>query len=380
MLHLIKYRFKQNLRDISSMFWALAFPIILGTFFYFAFASSGLASTGEAEWEPVKVAVIEEDSSSENASVFLSFLEQLDPETLNIQDISSESAALHALNEGDITGIFYVRETPALTVSKSGLNESILTALLDNYNQSAAMLQKITSSHPEHLEHALEVMSDYKEMTKETSLGGKSMNPSVQYFFALIAYACLSGAFLGIRSSFDSQANLSPLGMRRSITPTHRLTLICIDMFVLVAIHFINMLILNLYIIKVLGISLGDNLPALLLVNLMGSIIGVCIGITLGCVSRLSIDLKYGLTVAITLFPGFLAGLMFGNMKNIIELHCPIINRINPAAVLSDAFYCMGIYNDMQRFTRCILILAVMSILLLAVAFFSVRRERYDSI
>ena len=112
----------------------------------------------------------------------------------------------------------------------------------------------------------------------------------------------------------------------------------------------------------------------------MGSIIGVCIGITLGCVSRLSIDLKYGLTVAITLFPGFLAGLMFGNMKNIIELHCPIINRINPAAVLSDAFYCMGIYNDMQRFTRCILILAVMSILLLAVAFFSVRRERYDSI
>ena len=64
MLHLIKYRFKQNLRDISSMFWALAFPIILGTFFYFAFASSGLASTGEAEWEPVKVAVIEEDSSS----------------------------------------------------------------------------------------------------------------------------------------------------------------------------------------------------------------------------------------------------------------------------------------------------------------------------
>ena len=151
-------------------------------------------------------------------------------------------------------------------------------------------------------------------------------------------------------------------------------------MFVLVAIHFINMLILNLYITKVLGISLGDNLPALLLVNLMGSIIGVCIGITLGCVSRLYIDLKYGLTVAITLFPGFLAGLMFGNMKNIIELHCPIINRINPAAVLSDAFYCMGIYNDMQRFTRCILILAVMSILLLAVAFFSVRRERYDSI
>jgi ABC-2 type transport system permease protein len=84
--------------------------------------------------------------------------------------------------------------------------------------------------------------------------------------------------------------------------------------------------------------------------------------------------------VMLTLFPGFLSGLMFGNMKNIIELHCPIINRINPAAVLSDAFYCLGIYNDMERFTRCILILAVMSILLLFSAFLGVRRDSYDSI
>ena len=77
---------------------------------------------------------------------------------------------------------------------------------------------------------------------------------------------------------------------------------------------------------------------------------------------------------------GFLAGLMIGDMKNIIELHCPIVNRLNPAAVLSDAFYCMGIYNDMERFTRCLLILALMSTLLLAAAFLGIRRERYDSI
>ena len=61
-------------------------------------------------------------------------------------------------------------------------------------------------------------------------------------------------------------------------------------------------------------------------------------------------------------------------------MDCPIINRINPAAVLSDAFYCMGIYNDMERFSRCLLILAVMSALLLTAAFLGIRRERYDSI
>ena len=67
-------------------------------------------------------------------------------------------------------------------------------------------------------------------------------------------------------------------------------------------------------------------------------------------------------------------------MKNMIEQHLPILNRINPAAVLSDAYYCMGVYNDMGRFMRCILILSFMSIILLLAAFLGIRRERYDSI
>ena len=33
MLHLLKYRFIQTVRDYPIMFWALAFPLILGTFF-----------------------------------------------------------------------------------------------------------------------------------------------------------------------------------------------------------------------------------------------------------------------------------------------------------------------------------------------------------
>ena len=189
------------------------------------------------------------------------------------------------------------------------------------------MIQKIAMTHPEKMGAAIEAMKDYHPETRNESLGGKTLDPNVQYFFALIAYACLSGAFLGVRSSLDSQANLSALGARRSITPTHKLKLILIDMTVLFIIHFINILVLNLYLIKVLGISLGDKYRRASDRGLSwGSMIGVSLGIAFGCLSKLSTDMKLGLTVAITLIPGFLAGLMFGNMKNIIELHCPIIN------------------------------------------------------
>ncbi len=380
MLHLLKYRFLQTLRNYSMMFWALVFPIILGTFFYFSFGTSGAEGWGETEWESVKTAVIEEDSASENAQIFLEFLNRLDGDILDLKRVSSESEALKALTNEKVRGIFYVKETPSLTVAENGIPESILTSLLDNYNQNTAMFREIAETHPEKLKEASSALENYRTLLREESLGGNSLDPNVQYFFALIAYACLSGAFLGVHSSFDSQANLSSLGARRSITPTHKLKLVLVDMTVLVTIHFINILILNLYITQALGISLGSDISSLLLVDFMGSTIGIAIGLALGCISKFSLGTKLNATVAITLVPGFLAGLMFGNMKNIIELHCPIINRINPAAVLSDAFYCMSIYNDMERFVRCIIILAAMSILLVFLAFLGIRRDCYDSI
>ncbi len=380
MLHLLRYRFLQTIRNFPIMFWALIFPIILGTFFYLSFGRAGLESTGESSWDEIRVAVVREGNSSENARAFEKFLEEMDGDMLDIQDISQEAEALGALNEETISGIFYVRDTPSLTVAKNGLNESILTSVLNSYNQNADMFRKIAMTHPENLPAAIEALEDYRETTSEVSLNGGDLNPNVQYFFALIAYACLSGAFLGVQSSEDGQANISALGARRSITPTHKLTLIMIDMAVLFIVHFFNILILCLYISKVLKISLGNDTGALLLVDFMGSMIGVCLGVAIGCLARISFTMKTAVCILFTLFPGFLAGLMFGNMKNIIELHCPVINRLNPAAVLSDAFYCMGIYNDMERFTRCLLILAVMSVLLLTIAFLGIRRERYDSI
>lgn len=380
MLHLFKYRFIQTTRDFSVMFWALTFPLILGTLFYLSFGSLGIESTGDSDWDTVKVAVIQDGSSSENHKAFEKFLEQMDGEILDIQDISDEPEALDALIDEKILGIFYVKETPSLTVSKNGIHESILTSVLETYNRNAAMFRKIAMTHPDRLPDAAAAMEDYRQTTSEVSLGGKSMNPNSQYFFALVAYACLSGAFLGVKSTFDSQANLTALGARRSITPTHKLKLIIIDLLVLCMIHFVNILVLCLYIAHVLGISLGDNPGALLLVDLMGSMIGICLGIAIGSIARLSFSMKMGFTVLFTLLPGFLAGLMFGNMKNMIEQNCPIINRINPAAVLSDAFYCMSVFYDIERFTRCLAILAIMSVLLLGIAFLSIRRERYDSI
>lgn len=378
-MRLIKYRFIQMLRDYSSMFWSLLWPLILGTMFFIAFGNMGNDAAGDGNWEKIPVAYIAKDTST-GAATFESFLEGMDNDLLLLKEYKNEKEALKALDNEKILGIFYGEETPTLTVSKTGVNESILSSVIETYNQNAYLVRDVASRDQSAIPAMMESLQHYETFTKNVSLGGASLDPMLQYFFALIAYACLSGAFLGVQASFDSQANLSPLGARRSVTPTHKLSLVMIDFFVLFAIQFVSLLILTFYLTQVLKISLGNNLPGLLGVELMGSIIGVSIGIAIGTLSKASLGAKMGITVAFTLVPSFFAGLMFGNMKVIIENSVPILNRINPAAVLSDAFYCLGVFQDQARYTRSIIILAVMSTLCLLVAFLGLRRGRYDSI
>ena len=56
------------------------------------------------------------------------------------------------------------------------------------------------------------------------------------------------------------------------------------------------------------------------------------------------------------------------------------VHKLNPAAVISDAFYCINVYDDSVRFRNDILTLFIMCGVILAVSFLVVRRERYDSI
>jgi ABC-2 type transport system permease protein len=77
---------------------------------------------------------------------------------------------------------------------------------------------------------------------------------------------------------------------------------------------------------------------------------------------------------------GFLSGLMVGGMKDIVEKHAPLLNRVNPAALITDAFYCINVYDNPRRFYRDLGTLAVLGILMLAGAYLIVRKECYESV
>ena len=90
--------------------------------------------------------------------------------------------------------------------------------------------------------------------------------------------------------------------------------------------------------------------------------------------------MKIGIMVGVSMIMSFMAGLMNGNMKNVIDRSFPVLNRINPAALISDAMYCINVYDSPERYFRDMMLLGGLCVLMAAGTFMIIRRKRYDSI
>ena len=192
--------------------------------------------------------------------------------------------------------------------------------------------------------------------------------------------SCLYGCFIGFGSAISLQANITALAARRCVTPTHKLKLVLSEQIASFLLGYVDVVILLLYLRYVLKLDFQGQMSRMLLISFLGSLIGVSLGIFVGSMGRMKEGIKIGIILGISMICSFLSGLMNGTMKDIVEKHAPFINRINPAALISDAFYCINVYDDMARYYRNLITLVIMSILLITASFLLIRRERYDSI
>ena len=374
MFHLIKYNILVKFRNFNMTFWPLVFPLILGTFFFFAFGN-----LNDADFETVQVAMVQDANSNPLFSFYLEQVEKSDSDLLNIRKMD-EKSALTALKNREISGIYYNKTTPSLTINAHGIPESILQSVLESYNNNLHTIQNILKEHPSGILNGLSQMSDTRDLVQEVSLGGKTIDGNSQFFYALIAIGCLYGSFIGFGSAITLQANLTALAARRCVTPTHKLKLIISEQISSFLIGYADVIILLIYLRNILKLDFQGQMGKMFTVSLFGSLIGVSMGLFIGSLGKLSEGIKVAVILALSMICSFLAGLMNGNMKDLVEKHAPVINRINPAALISDAFYCINVYDDPVRYYRNLITLAIMSVAFVMASFLLIRRNRYDSI
>ena len=76
----------------------------------------------------------------------------------------------------------------------------------------------------------------------------------------------------------------------------------------------------------------------------------------------------------------FLSGMMGITMKYIIDKNIPIINKLNPANMITDGLYSLYYYETLDRYIFNVVSLLIFAFTLIVVSYISLRRQKYDSI
>ena len=383
-IHNFMYSLKTLFKDKMLIFWTFLFPIILGTLFSLAF--SNIESSEKLN--VIDIAVVNGEHKYFK-SVFDS-LSQGEDRIFNVI-YTDENEAVRLLEREKIVGYVLVSDNPSVVVSTNGINESVLKYVVDEVIQYQDIMNKIIGiklpleiSDYDIYEFTSSLQSEISvKMNEDVSIRDISSN-NLSYtmieFYTLIAMTVLYGGIFAVVSINKSLANMSSKGARVSVSPTPKRILIFSSLFASYFVQLIGLFLLFLYTIFVLNVDYGNDFVLVVVTSLVGSLAGLSLGVFVASVFKTSENTKTGILIAVTMFGCFLSGMMGITMKYVVDSNVPILNKINPAAMVTDAFYSLYYFSGRERFWFDIISLLVFSSVLVCASMFSLRRQRYDSI
>lgn len=376
---LYKSRLKCLFRNRVNIFWSYAFPILLASLFYFAFTDMFSSNN----LETISIAYVEDVGYKNDMDYLKDVLEEAEISQglplFNVRYLNVEEAS-KALGEDEITAYIVNGEGVRVYVKKNGISETIVKSFLDSYKRSAYTIQAILMKNPDALSQGLlDDIMEYKSFTSELDKGAKP-DITLTYFYALLAMTCIMAANWGLDEVINIQGNRSSRGARINVSPIHKMKLLIINMLAAFTAHAAGICLLIIYMLKVLKISFGGQLPQMVLACLIGEMFGLFFGAAVGVWVNKSTGVQDAITTSFTLISAFLSGMMIVEIKGLIVKKVPIVPYINPVSLISDSFYSLYYYDDLDRFYVNTSILLFMSVALGVISYLGLRRKTYASI
>lgn len=391
-IHNFKYAFKTLFKNRMLIFWTFAFPIILGTLFNMAFSN---IENGE-KLDIINIAIINNDDFENNEAFKASFEELSDEnneDRLFNTQYTTEEKAKELLDNGEIVGYMKLKEDkPILTFATSGINETIFKYVTEEIEQTSDIIKNLSETETQkqitsgnYNINYEEIYNKVIELAKEDEVKLKNIsNSNLSYtmieFYTLIAMTCLYGGMLSMGSINQTLANMSNKGKRIAVSPTKKGTIILSSLLASYIAQLIGLAILFVYTLFVLKVDYGDNTCLIMLLAMIGSFAGLTLGTFVGTLFKTNENAKTGILIALTMFWCYLSGMMGITMKYVVDKNVPIINKINPASMITDGLYSLYYYDTFDRYWFNIISLLIFAFVLMLISFFSLRRQKYDSI
>lgn len=380
--HNFKYTLKVLLRNKGLLFWTFAFPILLGLLFNMAFKD---IESKEA-FDVIDIAIVE-NAYFENDLVFKESFKALSSDDsnkiFNITYTDLEDAK-KLLEEEKITGYLTLTGTGVnITVTSSGTEETILRYVTEEIESEKEIIYSfLTSEKEEGNNNFAEEISKIMANTdaKINNISNKNLGYTMIEYYTLIAMAALYGGTISMNATNYKLANMNPVGKRTAISPVSKRKMILGSLLASYIVQLIGLSLLFIFTIFVMKVDYGNNLPLVILLGLIGSLAGLSLGIMISSLFKTNENNKDGILISITMLWCFLSGMMGITMKYVVDKYVPILNKINPASMMTDGLYALYYYETKERYFFDIISLLAFSFIMIIISYRSLRRQKYDSI
>ena len=386
---------KTSIRNTSSLFWVLAFPVILAALMLgimgnlqdgYSAEAQHFAIVSDANWKASPGADELVSSLSKKPRAGSDDTQLLIPTTVASKaeadtrlDGRKDIGYLYAGSDGLVNMVLSDREAASIqsdSTASEGITVSILSASLGSFNQANAARSTLASPNIRIL-----VQSGGQTYTKQIRLTHIHPSMTAPYFFAVLAMACLIGASTAAEMIARTQPNLSALGARRASSPSPKWRQAAGAFLASWLFSAVSLLVAYIFVRTVCGVQTGGRDPIALIAIAVGTFMATAFGSMMGAVPKLSTETKVGLVIGIdctlSAFIG-LYGSLAMDLNNAIQEHAPIFHLLNPVKQVSNLFYDIVYYDSLAPFARTCGILAIMAAIFLAICGLLLRKQRYE--
>ncbi len=388
-IHNFKYAIKNLFGNKMLIFWTFAFPIILGTFFSLAFSSI----EDNEKLDIIDIAIVNNKEFKNDEIMKTTFKELSNKNNkdrlFNTKYVSLKKAK-KLLSDNKVSGYLFIEDNnPKIVVLKSGIDQTILKYTVDQINQTKEiipnLINKEVEKSPINKVDYEKIYNDVnklvsKDTSKITDISKSNLSYTMIEFYTLIALTCLYGGMISMYIINMSLANMSMQGRRIQISPIKKSKIILSNLLASYIVQLLGLLLLFLYTIFILHVDYGDNIILIIILSLVGTLAGLSLGVAVSTLLKKNEATKTGIIISITMLGSFLSGMMGITMKYIIDKNIPIINKLNPASMITDGFYSLYYYDGIERYLFNIISLLIFSSILIIISCISLRRQKYDSI
>ncbi len=367
---IFRYRILTILRSKDNIFWLLLFPILLSIFFNLALKD---AMSGDV-FENIHIAVIN-DENYEKETVMKSILqavsvtdesESSENTMFTVQYIGIDEAEA-LLDTDKIAGYIYFDEGSHLVIRENGIPQTIIKTFLDIAEQKTDTFCNLMEQNQGMIaEEMMESLEESKEYITDVSNGRNKVDTSLPFFYSILGMACMYSASVGCLGILNIQVNQSALAKRNCMAPVKKIKLMISDFIAYGVMCNCIILILLVFISKVIGIDFGDRYGLIIFTSLVGSYTGLSFGYFIGAIVKGNIFMKSNLVIGISMIWSFMAGMMSNTVKYSINQHAYIVNRLNPVNLITESYYKLYYYKDLDKYYENIILLFGMIIFFIA--------------